>query len=142
MKLPQNSTIFVDTNIFIALENADDALHPQARGIWRQLETVQPKLYTSIFILSETLTILSLRMTKSTAVRFGNWIFSSDVLEVLRSDPKVENRAFAFFLERPSKNLGFVDCLSFALIERYEIPYVLTFDKDFHFEKAKFKVVP
>jgi hypothetical protein len=79
MELPRGSNIFIDTNVFLALENADDALHQRALEVWSRFENLQPKLFTSIFILSETLTVLSLRVSKIHAIRFGERVLGSKV---------------------------------------------------------------
>jgi len=48
-------------------------------------------------------------------------------------------RAEHLFRAIPSKNVSYADCISFAIVEQYNIRWVLSFD--IHFKKQGFKRV-
>jgi uncharacterized protein len=53
--------IFVDTSAFLARYLTNDQHHRAALAIWRDLERPEARLYTSSFVLDETLTLLGRR---------------------------------------------------------------------------------
>jgi predicted nucleic acid-binding protein len=51
----------------------------------------------------------------------------------------VDTGAWVARFSRRDQSIGFVDCLSFALMRRHRIPAAFTFDR--HFELAGFPLV-
>ncbi len=52
---------FVDTGAFAALYNAHDQYHAQAKAIWKRFKKENPALYTSNYVISETIILLRVR---------------------------------------------------------------------------------
>jgi hypothetical protein len=127
---------FLDTDMLIACYSKNDTSHQKALKIIKENSNKNWTVYLSINILMETLTLISQRISKKTAL---------EVLKELRSgtyniiNPKEEDIILAesIFKQIKSKNVSYSDCLSFALMTIYDIKDVFSFD--IHFKKQGFK---
>lgn len=85
---------------------------------------------TSQAVLGELLTVGSMRYDKELTIEFVEAILQSNTRVVLEKYNLIK-RAFSIFKSIKSKNISWVDCFSFAIIEKFKIQKILTFDKDF-----------
>lgn len=123
--------VFVDSSAFISSLVSNEGNHVRARTIAQQLADQGAQLITTNMVIAEVLTVLSMmRHGKQLALTFGEQIRSNG-LEVAHVNPDVFETAWQLFKREPSKNLGFVDCVSFALIKSFHIPTAFAFDKQF-----------
>lgn len=128
------NSVFVDANVFIALINKDDALHKRAVALRDKLRNEKASLLTSNFVVSEVITVLSLRVDKKKAVEFGELVYGkTKALGIIRPTPGIEERALAYLKAAKSKNISFVDCLTLAMVEFFGIKRLFSFDKDLRF---------
>lgn len=81
-------------------------------------------------VLGEVLTVASMRYSRSVAIQFITDIIESKTTIVLENQELVD-RALALFQSIKNKDVSWVDCYSFAIIERMHITSVFSFDKDF-----------
>ena len=140
-KLARGS-VFVDANVFIALINKDDNLHQRAKKLRDKLKREKARLVASNFVISEVLTVLSLRVSKKKAIEFGRLVYQkTKSLLVLRPTRGTEKLAFNYFQKAKSKNISFVDCLTLAMVEIFGIKRVFSFDKDLKQPKTNFKLI-
>lgn len=131
------TTCFVDTSGFAALYHRNDAHHEQAKHIWASLRKRQAVLSTSRDVISETVTLVHRRTGHRQAVMCGNDLWGSPVLDILRSDARQDQEAWALFQKHSDKDCSFVDCLSFVMMKELRIQLAFTFDK--HFVQAGFE---
>ncbi len=132
--------IFVDTGAFLARYLTGDSLHTRANRAWKELEKRKAAIYTSHFVLDETLTLLARRADYRFAAERGRRIYASEALKILRADETAEKRALGFFEKFADQDVSFTDCVSFALMSQYRIERAFTFDR--HFAHAGFEVWP
>lgn len=132
--------IFVDTGAFLARWLTEDSKHGEAASGWRALQARPERLFTSNFILDETVTLLERRAGARFAVERAHGILFSDRLTMLRPDSKDELDALAVLEKFADQRIGFTDAVSFALMRRNRIKRAFTFD--LHFERAGFTVWP
>jgi uncharacterized protein len=92
---------------------------------------------TSNFVLDETFTLLARRASYSFAAEKARIIYASSTLEILRPDSLTELAALNLFEKFADQEIGFTDCISFALMREAEIETAFSFDS--HFERAGFK---
>ncbi len=138
----EENSIFVDANIFVALLNKRDASHAKALTLWKEFEHSKQELITSNFVLSEAITVLSMRAGKQIALSFADTVYhKTSVLRVLRVNEEMEQRALFYLKSFKSKNVSFCDCVTFAILELQEIKSIATFDKDFKIAKSHFQVI-
>lgn len=135
--------LFLDTSAFIALEDQDDHKHASAieyRSRLRDGKTPFRSLYTSNYILDETLTLLRRHLGHSAAISFGESIKASKAIKARWITPELDSMAWNIFEKHQDKEFSHTDCTSFALMEREAITTAFTIDK--HFTQYGFRTVP
>ena len=132
--------IFVDTGAFIAIYLEGDQYHSHAFPLWKQLLASGERLYTSNFVLEETITLISRRGGYEFALRKARLLYASPNLEILRPDRRMELAALDYFHKYADQEVGFTDCVSFALMHAHRLTRVFCFDR--HFDAPGFIRVP
>ena len=129
--------IFVDACFYISLLRKDDTNHSKAIDFLNNLNKAQVSLYTSYFIIDETATVLSMRVTKQEADLFLETTQQEDFPIILDFDHIARAKSYKLFSSVQNKNISMVDCHSAILMKNNAIKHCLTFDK--HFKKLGFK---
>lgn len=129
--------IFVDTSAFYALADKKDPAHPRAVEF---LEANDIPLLTTNHIFAETISLLTKRLGKSAAVKFGEGLRSSDLIRVFQLTPEYEEAAWQEFLRYKDKDFDFIDSSCFAVMERQGIVAAFSFDR--HFRQRGFTLLP
>lgn len=122
--------VFVDSSAFISSLVSNEDNFNRAKAISENLATKGAQLITTNMIIAEVLTVLSMKHGKELALIFGEKIRDSG-LEVAHVNQELFESAWQIFKREKSKNLGFVDCVSFAFIKNFRIPTAFSFDKQF-----------
>jgi uncharacterized protein len=131
--------VFLDTAYAIALSSVSDLFHHRAVLLADQLEAAGTRLVTTQAVLLEIGNALSKQRYRHAAVK---------LLEALEADPNVEviplseqlyARAFRLYRERPDKEWGLTDCVSFIVMQDRGITEALTTDE--HFQQAGFRAL-
>lgn len=131
--------VFLDSAYAIALSTPGDQFHERAIQIADQMEAAGTRLVTTRAILLEIGNALSRLRYRSAAVR---------LLEALETDPGVEvvpltddlyTRALDLFRQRPDKEWGLIDCVSFVVMQERGIVQGLTTDE--HFQQMGFRAL-
>src|SRR5437763_17165080 len=124
--------VFLDTSYYIALLNKQDQWHRTAVRAFK----ADDQLFTSSFIVNETISLMQARGHFSAAVEFLRNIRSNDSLQILQIDPATQAEAWDVFAKWGASGANAVDCASFAVMRRLGIRKALTFDQ--HFKAAGF----
>ena len=132
--------IFVDIGAFLARYLERDQHYKEAVPVWLRLSRDRPKLYTSAFVLDETLTLLARRSSYAFAASKARTIFASSAFTILRSSAEDELASLELFEKYADQKISFTDCVSFVLMRKLGLREVFTFDQ--HFRYAGFEVVP
>jgi predicted nucleic acid-binding protein len=135
--------LFLDTTAFVAMEDQDDANHRKAVDFRQKIarsETPFRKLYTSNYVIDETLTLLRTHCGHSVAVGFRKTLEASRLVRVFWIAEPLERDAWKIFEKQMDKDYSFTDCSSFALMEDEAIRNVFAFDH--HFTQYGFSMVP
>lgn len=122
--------IFIDTSAYIGILNPIDSNHKKALELSDLFLTQESNTISSHAVLGEVLTVGSMRYNRQAAIDFVKKIFESKTKIVLENEDFIE-KAFKIFQKVKDKNVSWVDCYSFAIIEEYKIEKVFSFDKDF-----------
>ena len=131
--------IFVDTGAWVAQFSKRDQYHADGTKIFAQLRRNRALLSTSTPVLYETITFLTREVGASTAIKAGRQIIGWKGLRIFRPALSDEVVAFSLMEKFSAQPIGFVDCLSFALMRNQGIATAFTFDR--HFEVAGFSVL-
>ena len=121
--------IFIDASFYISLLKKNDANHEQAVVKWRNLRLYERKM-TSQAILGEVLTVGSQRYDKQLTIDFVEEVKAGNTVIILETVALIDH-AWETFKKVKSKNVSWVDCYSWTIIQVHKIATVLTFDKDF-----------
>lgn len=131
------NTIFVDTSGWYASIVRRDQMHELAKMFLRKN---QHKLITTDYILDETVTLLQSRVGHDIAIRFIDFLTTSDQVNLVYCNEALIRQTIDFFRNRPDKNWSFTDCSSFVFMKKHEISTAFAFDN--HFEQAGFRLLP
>ena len=135
--------LFLDTGAFVAIEDLDDANHGKSlefREKIRRGETPFTGLYTSNYIVDETLTLLRLHCGHSIAVAFRKALEGSKAMRILWVNEQLEKAAWKIFQQYSDKDYSFTDCTSFAMMNAQAIRNAFTFDE--HFSQHGYNTYP
>ncbi len=128
--------IFLDTAFAIALALETDAFHEEALVLADEIETREIHLITTRAIMLEIGNALSRSDYRKTAI---------EILESLELDKKVTivplteelyKAAYKLYSSRADKEWGMTDCLSFTVMQQFNLTDSLTTDR--HFRQAGF----
>ena len=120
--------VFVDTSAWYAVLASRDPNHATARAIFRRLASARDHLVTHNYVVVETLALVGRRLGMEAVRTFSLDLQGvSDVEWVM---PAVHDRALAGYLDS-SRELSFVDHVSFAVMRTRGIRTAFAFDRDF-----------
>ncbi|MCL4392667.1 PIN domain-containing protein [Patescibacteria group bacterium] len=120
---------FIDSNIYISIINRTDPTHKEGINKMKYLVKNNFELFTSNYIIAETTTILSQRISKKIAEDFRNDIYKGNA-KILITNMEIEEMTWNIFLRSTNKNIGYVDYTSIAFCKKFNIENLVTLDKD------------
>lgn len=131
-------SVFLDTSFFKAAIDPKDDFYIKAKGILNKLQKEKVNLVTSNYVLDESFTLIRKRCGREMVDKFRKYLSKSAlVATIIRVTVADEAKAWDWFL-KDWKDLSFTDCVSFALMDRFNIKRTATFDQ--HFTKAGFQI--
>ena len=130
-------TVFIDSNIIIALLNSRDKNHSRAKEILTELK--DPKFgmrITSDYILDEVVTTLWAHTHQKSIVNkaYNLLCHTPEFIKFEYTTPMVLDIAWEKwkqFAKWPEKPLSFTDCCILSFLDKNNIAYLATFDSDF-----------
>ncbi len=128
--------LFIDTNIICSLYNIKDSLYTKAQNIKPLFKIYNPVV--SNFILLETYTVLSQRISKQFSLDFGKNVYKDRVFTVVWIDRKLEKETWDIFVSIKDKNFSYVDASTLAVLKKEKIGSLLSFDTGFSKLQKKF----
>ncbi len=132
--------IFIDTGAFISRYITKDQYHKPSVKFWDKIKKSGEPLFTSNFVLDETLTLMGRRAGYSFAADRAKKIYSSKQFTILRPTMEDEENAIPVFEKYADQEISFTDCVSFVLMNKHKIRKVFSFDA--HFEYAGYILLP
>ena len=132
------NTIFIDTSAFLAILDADDDFHAEAKAAWKDIVSSGALIFTSNYVLVETCALVQNRLGMK-AIK----VFNEDIVPLLSirwADAVIHCAAMGALLAAGRKKLSLVDCVSFEVMRCSAIKCAFTFDR--HFKEQGFDCVP
>ncbi len=132
------SNIFVDTSAFLAILDADDDFHAEAKRAWGEVLSSDSSLVTSNYILVETFALVQNRLGLQ-AIR----VFQEDIVPLFSIrwvDSVIHSAATGALFAANRKKLSLVDCTSFEVMRNTATKCAFTFDN--HFKQQGFDCIP
>lgn len=131
-------SVFVDTSVFLAVLAEDDNNNAVASEMLASLAENGEQLITSNYILVESYALIQRRLGMNAIRDFQNKILPSMIIVWISMEE--HQRAMRQFLSENRRNLSFVDCSSFEIIQKLQVEKVFTFDS--HFREQGFGIIP
>jgi predicted nucleic acid-binding protein len=131
------SSIFLDTNGWLALLNSADAHHARAVEVWHNLITNKSQVVLTDWVVAETGNGLARFREKNRLRKSFDRIMRSSRRELVVVDEPLLHRALDFFVQHMDKMWGLVDCASFIVMQDRGVTEAFTSDRDF--EQAGFR---
>ena len=131
--------VFLDAAFAIALSSSNDRFHQRAAVLAERLRQAGVRMVTTRPVLLEIGNALSKERFRAAAVRLLSALESDPAVEIVPLSEGLYARAFQLFRDRPDKEWGLTDCVSFAVMEERELAEALTTDD--HFAQAGFRAL-
>jgi predicted nucleic acid-binding protein len=130
------SSVFLDTNGWLALLNSADAMYAQAEIVWRDIVTGGHRIVLTDWVVAETGNGLARSQGKIRLLEALNRIVRNPRGELVVIDEELLRQSLDFFGRHADKSWGLVDCASFLVMQERGITQAFT--SDGHFEQAGF----
>lgn len=130
-----NEVVLLDSDGLIALINKEDELHRKALKIQNKLTKLGAIFVISRYIIAETATFLTLRISKKTANRFLKDLEGQEIL-IIDTNDELEKLTKKFFFKQKSRQVTYFDCTNMAILTRYHWKTIFSFDK--HYRQNNF----
>jgi len=138
--------LFIDTWGWYALGNMNEPAHKGVKAIYEEAKRQKAKIYTTDYILDETITLLFRRIPSAKARQFVSGLLQAVVggfLILERITPERFQRAWELRQKYQDKpDISFTDLTSFAVMQELKISEVLTDDHHFLQVNLGFKLLP
>jgi predicted nucleic acid-binding protein len=131
-------SVYLDTSALYAILDADDDCHSAAKAKWISLLEEGHGLFTSNYVLVETVALLQSRLGVEAVGTFAADIIP--MIETFWADEGVHRSAQHSLLVAHRRQLSLVDCVSFEVIRRLQLSEVFCFDP--HFADQGFRTIP
>lgn len=122
-------SVYIDTSAFLAVLDADDARHAQAKSSWLSLLESQETLVCSNYVLVETYALVQHRLGMTAVRAFAESVYPILTIIWLNSDE--HSQAQSALLTANRKELSLVDCASFTTMRQLGITKAFAYDKHF-----------
>ncbi len=132
-----NRRIFLDTVFIQALLNRRDQHHAQAKALLPAVREALEVWLTEAVPVEVANALSALRRTA--AARFIQQCYRTDNMHVVPVDTALLRRALQLYEERPDKEWGLTDCISFIVMQDQGLTEAATADG--HFAQAGFRVL-
>ncbi len=125
----ENDSIFIDTNVWVALFNPGDALHKQARETAVSLNSGTFELVSSNYVLLECFTVIAKKCGIEAAHDFRQYLNRHKTMRIVWIDETMDDMIWRIFSAKENVGISFVDASNLALARSHRLSYLLTFDR-------------
>jgi hypothetical protein len=127
---------FLDASFAIALSSREDLHHFRAKRLADDVRKRSTRLVTTQAVLLEIGNGLAKLKYRRAAVKLLRAIEEDPRIELIPLTDELLGRSLDLFEQRPDKEWGLTDCISFLVMSDRGIQFALTTDE--HFEQAGF----
>ena len=118
----------------------DDQHYEAAIEHWQSVPKDGLDLVTTSLVLIETVTFINARGAHSKAVEVGDMLLSSHSINLIHVDDALLTEGWDYFKRHDDKRYSLTDCVSFVVMEKYDIYTAYAFDRNF--TQAGFTIEP
>ena len=131
--------VFLDSAYAIALSAPTDQYHEQAVALAERLEAEGIRLITTRAVVLEIGNALAKLRYRQAAIELLSSLEEDPAVEIIPISEQLYDRAFRYYQERPDKEWGMTDCISFIIMQDHGLTEALT--PDDHFHQAGFRIL-
>ena len=128
--------VFLDTSYAVALASRRDQHYEKALELADYIEQQKLRKVTTRAVVLEIGNALSTPRFRQTAVNMLEYLDHDPTIGIIPLSERLYQRGFELFRQRPDKQWGLVDCISFIVMQDRSITEALTADE--HFRQAGF----
>lgn len=130
---------FLDTAYAIALSAVTDQYHQKAEILSSQIEKEAIPLITTRAVILEIGNALAKLRYRAAAIELLDSLEEDTNVEIIPLSEELYSQAMELYRQRPDKEWGITDCISFVVMQDYGVTDALTTDE--HFNQAGFKAL-
>jgi predicted nucleic acid-binding protein len=135
--------LLVDTWGWLVLEDSRDPLHHAAAKVYADAASLSGNIFTTTFVLDETISLLFRRRPFDEATRFLRGLLTSPFIGIEEISPARFRRAFDLRLAfRDKPDISFTDLTSIIVAQELNISDVLSGDRHFIQAGLGFRLLP
>ncbi len=131
--------LFLDTAYALALSSPHDIFHERAIHLAEEVEAAGVRLVTTRAVMMEIANAFSKLRRRRAGIELLDALEADPGLEIVPLSEQLYARAWQLFRERPDKEWGLTDCVSFVVMQDRGLTEALTGDE--HFRQAGFQVL-
>jgi len=123
--------VFVDTSGWVALFVDNDQNHKKAVSIFEDIKSLKSLIYTSDYIIDETITTIMARGNHKQSVSAGEALFTSKIIKIIHVSADYLQAAWELYQKYKDKSFSFTDVTSFVIMNNLGIRKAFGFDREF-----------
>ncbi len=127
-QLKNRFQVLIDSDAFVGQVNPDDAHFNRANEILQSLAKKKVQFVTTSLVIAESATVLSYRVGQNLARTFLEVMKRGNV-PIIHIDETLQETALDIFSDQDKKGTSVTDCANVAVMQRFEIPKIFSFDK-------------
>ncbi len=129
---------FMDTSFVIARFNKNDSYHDAATDLLPRVRAAK-EIWLHDGIVIEVADGLSSQSSRGTAIDFIDRAYNTTNVHIVPVNRDLLNRTVELYRNRPDKDWGLTDCISFIVMQDEGLTEALTADR--HFEQSGFQAL-
>ena len=122
--------VFVDTGGWVALFGENDENHKMAVSLFEDFKKLKTLLYTSDYVIDETLTVAMARANHAQSVRIGKALFESAIVKIVHIAPEHLQGSWDLYQKYKDKHLSFTDATTLTVTKALGIKKIFSFDRE------------
>jgi predicted nucleic acid-binding protein len=139
MPIDPGEMAFLDTSYAVALASSTDQFHESARRLAGVLEAEKARLITTRAIVLEIGNVLARQRYRASAITLIDAIENDPRIEIVVLTKELCQHGMELFRNRPDKEWGLIDCISFVVMTERGLTKALTADE--HFQQCGFRAL-
>jgi hypothetical protein len=136
-KAEMNPEVFLDTAYALALSSPKDIFHQRALHLADEIDAARVRVVTTRAVMLEIGNAFSKRRRRQAGIELLDALEADSGIEIIPLSEDLYGRAWQLFRERPDKEWGLTDCVSFTVMQDRGLTEALTADE--HFRQAGFQ---
>lgn len=121
----------MDTSGWVALFVNNDQNHKKAVSIFEGIKNSKAFIYTSDYIIDETITTILVRGNHKQSVLAGEAFFTSKIIKIIHVSADYIQTTRGIYQKYKDKMFSFTDVTSFAIMKDLNIIKAFAFDREF-----------